>query len=218
MKHISEIQKHEAFIKYICGYSPQELANEFNVHFTTVYRWVSTWQKDLSCRKLTDLSIQVIGAILTYTEELRQQLIDLERSTAIIHESKVMQIIPMEQRIDMAVSLLDTYPVSTLCQTFEINRSTLYYHKRTAQNGSKRLIQDNQISTAIAEIFKESGNRFGAERIRVQLEKRGIKTSKKRIIRLMKRMGLYNKSAERPYYPSSNADHLETAYDVQILQ
>lgn len=218
MKHISKIQKHEAFIKYICGYSPQELANELNVHFTTVYRWISDWQKDLSCHKLTDLSIQDIGEILTYTEEMRQQLIDLEHSIAIIHESKVIQIIPMEQRIDMAVSLWDTYPASILCQTFEINLSTLYYHKRTAQNGSNRLIQDNQISTAIAEIFEESGNRFGAERIRVQLEKRGIKTSKKRIIRLMQRMGLYNKSAERPYYPSSNADHLENTYDVQILQ
>ena len=68
---------------------------------------------------------------MTYIEELRQQLADLERSTAIIHESKVMQSIPIEQRIDMAVSLLETYPVSTLCQTFEINPSTLYYHKRT---------------------------------------------------------------------------------------
>ena len=155
---------------------------------------------------------------MTYTEELRQQLIDLERSTAIIHESKVMQIIPMEQRIDMAVSLLDTYPVSTLCKTFEINPSTLYYHKRIAQNGSKHLIQDDQMSTAIAEIFEESGNRFGAERIRLQLEKRGIRTSKKRVIRLMQRMGLYNKSAERPYYPSSNADRLENKYNVQILQ
>ena len=214
MKHISEFQKHKAFVKYICGYSPQELANELNVHFTTVYRWVSTWQKDLSCRKLTDLSIQDIGEIMTYTEEL----IDLELSTAIIHESKVMQIIPMEQRINMAVSLLDTYPVSTLCQAFEINLSTLYYHKRTSQSGTKRFNQDDQISVAIAEIFEESGNRFGAERIRVQLEKRGIKTSKKRIIRLMQRMGLYNKSAERPYYPSSNTDHLENTYDVQILQ
>lgn len=109
MKHITKIQKYEAFIKYICGYSPQELANELNVHFSTVYRWINDWQKDLSCRKLTDLSIQDIGEILTYTEELRQQLIAIERSTAIIHESKVMQIIPMEQRIDMAVSLLDRY-------------------------------------------------------------------------------------------------------------
>lgn len=143
MKHISEVQKHEAFIKYICGYSPQELGNELNVHFTTVYRWLSAWKRTLSRYKLADLSIQDVGAILTYTEELQQQLADLERSTAIIHESKVMEIIPMEQRIDMAVSLLDTYPVSTLCKTFEINPSTLYYHKRIAQNGSKHLNQDD---------------------------------------------------------------------------
>ena len=218
MKHISEIQKHEAFIQYICGYSPQELANELNVHFTTVYRWISTWKRSLSRYKLADLPIQDVGAILTYTEELRQQLADLERSTAIIHESKVMQTIPLEQRIYMAASFLETYSVSSLCQTFEINPSTLYYHKRAFQNGTKHLKQDGQINSAIAEIFEESGARFGAERIRIQLEKRGIKTSKKRIIRLMKRMGLYNKSAERPYYLSSNADHLENTYDVQILQ
>lgn len=218
MKHISEIQKHEAFIKYICGYSPQELANELNVHFTTVYRWIGAWKRTLSRYKLADLPIQDVGAILTYTEELRQQLANLERSTAIIHESKVMQTIPLEQRIDMAVSFLETYSVSTLCQTFEINPSTLYYHKRAFQNGTKHLKQDGQINSAIAGIFEESGARFGAERIRIQLEKRGIKTSKKRIIRLMKHMGLYNKSAERPYYPSSNADHLENTYDVQILQ
>ncbi len=218
MKHISEFQKHKAFVKYICGYFPQELANELNVHFTTVYRWISAWKRTLLRYKLADLPIQDVGAILTYTEELQQQLADLERSTAIIHESKVMQIIPMEQRIDMAVSLLDTYPVSTLCQTFLKKLSTLYYHKRISQSGTKHFNQDDQISVAIAEIFEESGNRFGAERIRVQLEKRGIKTSKKRIIRLMQRMELYNKSAERPYYPSSNAGHLEDAYDVQILQ
>ena len=218
MKHISEVQKHEAFIKYICGYSPQELANELNVHFTTVYRWIGAWKRTLSRYKLADLPIQDVGAILTYIEELRQQLADLERSTAIIHESKVMQSIPIEQRIDMAVSLLETYPVSTLCQTFEINPSTLYYHKRTFQNGTKRFRQDGQISSAIAEAFEESGARFGAERIRVQLEKRGIRTSKKRIIKLMKNMGLYNKSPELPYYPSSNSDRPEVVYDVQILQ
>ena len=59
MKHISEVQKHEAFIKYICGYSPQELANELNVHFTTVYRWISAWKRTLSRYKLADVSSQV---------------------------------------------------------------------------------------------------------------------------------------------------------------
>lgn len=105
--------------------------NFANCTSTTVYRWISAWKRTLSRYKLADLPIQDVGAILTYIEELRQQLADLERSTAIIHESKVMQSIPIEQRIDMAVSLLETYPVSTLCQTFEINPSTLYYHKRT---------------------------------------------------------------------------------------
>lgn len=217
MKSISEVQKHEALIKYICGYSPQTLASELNVHFTTVYRWVKTWQKNLGNHPLTELPIQDIGTILTYTNELRKQLDMLERSVNIIHESKVLQAIPSKQRIDMAVSLLDKYPVTLLCKTFEINPSTLYYHKRNGQTERKHRQQDDRISAAIEEIFENSGRRFGSERIRIQLEKQGIKTSKKRIIKMMKNLGLYNKSAELPYYASSDANQLEDTCDVQIL-
>ena len=39
--------KHEIFMKYICGYTPKELADEFGIHFTTIYRWIEKWRKDL---------------------------------------------------------------------------------------------------------------------------------------------------------------------------
>jgi hypothetical protein len=105
-----------------------------------------------------------------------------------------------------------------LCDLISVFFASIFFIYTRFQNGTKRFRQDGQISSAIAEAFEESGARFGAERIRVQLEKRGIRTSKKRIIKLMKNMGLYNKSPERPYYPSSNSDRPEVVYDVQILQ
>ena len=217
MKHFSETQKRGVLVKYICGYPVKDLSKQLGVHTTTLYRWLSIWKKDLPNYTLADLSIQDVGTIIIYTEDLRQQLTDLEQSLNIIHESKVFQAIPINQRIEMALRLSEEHPVSLLCKTFEINPSTFYYYKRLAIKVPERQYREDRLRTAIAEIFTESRGRFGSERIRLQLKNRGVNVSKKRIIRLMESMGLHSKSAEPPYYTPSNARPLENTYNVQIL-
>ena len=85
----------EVFIKYVCGYTPKEIAEESGIHFVTIYRWINDWKKDLNGHPLTDLPIQDIGAILTYTEKLKQRLEEAERSLSIIHTSGILQTIPL---------------------------------------------------------------------------------------------------------------------------
>jgi transposase-like protein len=213
----SENQKHIAFLKYLCGYTPKEIAKELSIHFTTVYRWINVWKESLEGQTLSELSLQNIGSILTYIGELRAQLDALEQSMTIIHESNVLQMIPLKQRIAMAVQLSDTYPALQLCCAFEIKLSTLYYHKRIAQCGTRHQQEEDLLCIAIANAFEESEGRFGAEQIRIQLGKREIKASKKRVIRLMRKMGLYKEDSELPYYPSSDAECLEDIHNVQIL-
>lgn len=217
MKHFSETQKRGVLVKYICGYPVKELSKQLGVHSTTLYRWLNIWKKDLPNYTLADLQIQDIGTIIIYAEDLRQQLTDSEQTLNIIHESKVFQAIPTNQRIEMALRLSEEYPASMLCKTFEISLSTFYYHKRLAIKVPERQYREDHLRTAIAEIFTESRGRFGSEKIRLQLKNRGVNVSKKRIIRLMEIMGLHSKSAEPPYYSPSNDRPLEDTYDVQIL-
>lgn len=206
----------EVFIKYVCGYTPKEIAEESGIHFVTIYRWINNWRQDLNGRPLTDLPLQDVGAILTYTEKLKRELKEAEHSLSIIHTSGILQTIPLRQRINMALPLLDSHPARFLAQTFEVSLSSVYYHKRQGQRKSERQKQDEYISSKIQEIFIENDGRLGAERIRIQLHNQGIVTSKKKIIKLMNRMGLVSNCRLDAYYPSESQE--EEGNNVQILQ
>ena len=118
----------------------------------------------------------------------------------------------------MAMQYLNTYSAKQVCRAFEIRLSPLYYHIGSTQKETKYQQKENLLRSEIIRVFEDSGQRFGAERIRLQLRNQGIRTSKKRIIRLMKQMGFYNESPEQSYYPMSDAGDLEDVQDVQILQ
>ena len=131
MKYSKSIRQ-EVFVKYVCGYTPKEIAKETGIHFVTIYRWVNSWRINLNDRPLTDLSVQDVGIILTYTEELKQRLEETERSLSIIHTSGILQTIPLRQRIDMLLPLLDPYPAEFLAQTFRgaLKDSRNFYRKQ----------------------------------------------------------------------------------------
>ena len=94
-----------------------------------------------------------------------------------------------------------------------ISNSIFQNNKETKYQQKEKLLRSE-----ITRVYEDSGRRLGAEQIRLQLRNHGIRTSKKRIIRLMKQMGLYNESPEQPYYPMPDASDLENTQDVQILQ
>lgn len=209
--------KREIFIKYICGYTPKELADEFGIHFTTIYRWIEGWKKDLPRHTMKELPLQDIGTILEYTENLKHRLDDAERSLAIIHESSVLQTVPLKERITIAKNLIEIYPVKFLCDTFEIPMSTLYYYKRKTRNETKRQQEERDLSDAIRSVFEESKGRLGAERIRVLLQQQGITTSSRRIRKLTKQMKLSNDAKEPVYYAPAYTVNIEEGVDVKIL-
>lgn len=215
MRYSKDIRQN-IFIKFVCGYSPQEIAKESGIHFVTIYRWINTWRKDMEGHPLTDLPLQDVGTILTYSEELKRKLDEAERSLSIIHTSGILQTIPLRQRISMALPLLDSYPAKFLSQTFEVSLSSIYYHKGKERSKTKHQKQDEDISSKIHEIFRESDGRYGAERIRIQLHNQGIVTSKRKIIKLMKQMGLVSNTCSGTYYPSQPQE--EEGNNVQILQ
>ena len=186
-------------------------------YFTTIYRWIERWKRDLPRHTLKELPLQDIGTILEYTENLKRQLDEVERSLSIIHKSRVLQTVPLKERITMAKKLIETYPVKLLCDTFEISMSTLYYYKRKTRNETKRQQEEHDLSDAIRVFFEENKGRLGVERIRILLQEQGITTSKRRIGRLMKQMGLSSNRCARTYYPSSCVFDLEEGVDVKIL-
>ena len=213
----SEDIKQQAYGEYLRGCTPKELAEEFSVPKSTVYNWCTAWRNKMVGKPLSDSSVQDIGQLLIYAEELKRQLKAMERELAIIHESNVIQTVPLAQRIDIALSCTDSNSNTVICQALEIDQSTFYYHKRFRGKQSKRQEQECFLCNAIRDAYEESGCRFGAERIRLQLQKRGIVIGKRRVISLMKKMRLPCGDGPIVYYPHTAQISQREEVDVKIL-
>lgn len=218
MKPYSEDQKYKVLQKYLWGYAPKRIADKVGVHRSTVYRWIADRNENLGRHTLAELPIQDMGAVLTHIAEKEKKVNEQNRIITIIHESHILQSIPIKHRLDMAIQYLNTYPVKQICRAFGLKPSSLYAYISAFQKETKYQQKEKLLRSEITRIFEDSGRRFGTERIRLQLQKHGIRTSKKRVIRLMKQIGLYSESSEQSYYPMSNAGKSEDTLDVQILQ
>lgn len=105
----SEAQKHDALLQYLCGHTPKEIAENIGIHFTTVYRWIDSWNESFEERTLAELPVQDMGTVLAHIAELQKQLDEQKRMLSMIHESQVLQSIPLNHRINIALRYSDTY-------------------------------------------------------------------------------------------------------------
>ena len=80
------------------------------------------------------------------------------------------------------------HPVSLLCGVLGVSRAGYYAWKD--RSPSPRAMRDAQLSEQIAEIHDESQGTYGWPRIHAELRHRGVRASRKRVARLMRRAGL----------------------------
>lgn len=80
------------------------------------------------------------------------------------------------------------YPVSVLCRVLQVRRSGFYAYLR--RGPSARLQHDQVPGEQVRAAFQHSRNTYGSPRIHAELRARGIRTSKRRVERLMQRQGL----------------------------
>jgi len=91
-----------------------------------------------------------------------------------------------------------------LCRVLNVNRATFYNY--LLRRPEKTLIQqqDEMLKPLIREIFEKSGRRFGARKIRAKLMEKDYVISERKIIRLMKEIGLSSEAPRR--YPNAAND------------
>lgn len=97
------------------------------------------------------------------------------------------------------------YAVREVCLALSLSPSTYYAHRHKEQRPRRR--QDRVLSQAIHHVFEESGGTYGSPRLVRALGKRGVRTSKTRVRRLMKEHGLcpIQKRRARPRVPKSQS-------------
>lgn len=81
------------------------------------------------------------------------------------------------------------YPVTVLCRVMEVKRSGFYAWLH--RGPSLRARHDSVLSAHIRTAFQGSRRTYGSPRVRAELASLGVRTSKRRVERLMRQSGFY---------------------------
>ena len=85
-----------------------------------------------------------------------------------------------------------------MCEVLQISRSTFYYETKAKDN-------DDEITTAIVEIFNANRKAYGTRKLKVKLQEQGYTVSRHRIGRIMKEQGLVSTYTIAQYKPHKTA-------------
>jgi putative transposase len=81
-----------------------------------------------------------------------------------------------------------SFPVAVLCRLLGVSRQGYYAYAHRPP--SRRVVAEAELCEAIREVFTESGETYGSPRVLRELKARDIRTSKRRVERAMRGMGL----------------------------
>lgn len=107
-----------------------------------------------------------------------------------------------------------------MCDVLDIPRST-YYYQMSLREKDVQHQQEQELMAAIESIFKASRNNYGTRKIKVELKKQGLIVSRRKIGRIMKRLGLisnYTVAQFKPHRSTCNEAPIQNKLQRQFQQ
>lgn len=173
--------------RYEKGESIKALSEELQISQSTLYQW----RKD-------HCSIGMPNRTYTPKEfdAVCRRLQKLEHHLDIIRQSGYLSSVPLQKKLVTLEQLYNRsnnpYSVHELCDALGVARGTFYNHIFRRADRSKYEDEQAQLVLKVKQVFDDSDQRFGAEKIRVILANSGIHVSKKRISAIMQELGLHS--------------------------
>lgn len=171
--------------RYEKGESIKALSQELHISQSTLYQWRKEY-----------CSIEMPNRTYTPAEfdAMARRLRKLEHYMEIIHRSGYLSSVPLQKKLATLEELYNRpdnpYSVHELCDALGVARGTFYNHIFRRADRSKYEEEQAQLMLKVKQAFDDSGQRFGAKKIRIVLADSGIHVSKKRILAIMQEMGL----------------------------
>ncbi|HEX2706680.1 MAG TPA: IS3 family transposase [Solirubrobacterales bacterium] len=106
------------------------------------------------------------------------------------------------------------YSAALMCRALELSRSG--YHAWCTRGPSPRERETAKLDVEVAAVFQEKKKRYGAPRIRAELARRGLHTSRKRVARSLRNQQLAARPKRR-FVHTTNSKHNE-AIAPNLLQ
>ena len=165
-------QKHEQ------GESIQSICTEYGIARSTLFLWVKQY------------SVNADGEIPRERYLLEKELDRLRTENTIFKTCGCSPSSSLSEKLSAIHRHKDKFGIHALCRVLNVNRSTYYHYALHSPEKTQVQIQDDKLKPLIRIIFEKSCGRFGAHKIRVKLVEHGHIASERRILRLMKELGL----------------------------
>ena len=173
--------------RYQKGESIQSLSQELHIAQSTLYDWRREY-------------CSIKTANRTYTpkefDTLSRRLEKLEHELEIIRLTGYISNVPLQKKLAFLESLYqkpgNPYSVHELCEALDVARGTFYNHIFRRADRSKRDQEQARLMRLVQQVFDDSAQRFGAEKIRIALTESGIRVSTKRIAAIMQELDLHS--------------------------
>ena len=166
-KKYSEEYKQKIMQDYQNGVPIQEIDRINNVAISTIYRWLKNYEDEIPAHRY---------ATLLHKKEHLEHVLEVIRLSSLIDE------VPLRKRLDILETLHtqhEEYNAHELCEALNVARGTFYNHIFRRADRSKYEEEQSQLMLQVQQIFDESQQRFGAEKIRIILAENGIHVGKR---------------------------------------
>ncbi len=163
------------------GLPVPEASRKHQISPSTLYRWI---------KEVAPANGQVF---LTNYTTLERKIQRVEHILQIIRLSAIIENVPLQKRLEILARLheqFEQYSVHELCEALNVARGTFYNHIFRKSDRTKYIEEQQALMLQVKQIFDDSKQRYGAEKIRITLAENGIKVGKKRILAIMNELGL----------------------------
>lgn len=193
------MQQHEKD-KFIALYQKtlniHDLCEEFGICKSTAYNWI----REYAPIKRTK------GRTITAHDyyQLERENKTLRTENKIFRRCGCSLDSPLSEKLAAIDRLKSDYTVHMLCKTLDVLKSTYYHHALRSPIKKWYELDDDELRPLIKEIFVNSHERFGAQKIKFKLKQLGYNPSLAHIRRLMQEMGLVCKQLQLRYFSTTN--------------
>ena len=166
--------------RYEKGESIKALSQELHISQSTLYQWRKEY-----------CSIKTPNHTYTPAEfdAISRRLQKLEHHMEIIRQTEYLSNIPLQKKLATLEKLYhrpgNPFSVHELCDALDVARGTFYNHIFRKADRSQYQEEQTQLMLKVKQVFDDSEQRFGAEKIRIVLAESGIRVGKKRISAIM---------------------------------
>ncbi len=165
----------------VAGDPLSAVSEKYQLPQSTLYRWCREYDPTGDRSTVKDCTA------------MRRQCERLEHILQIIRLSRIIEEVPRRKRLEILAKLheqFEQYSVHELCEALDISRGTFYNHIFRRTDRTEYLLKQQELMKQVQQVFDDSKQRFGAEKIRITLRECGIYVGKKRIREIMQELGL----------------------------